>query len=159
MRTRVIGIGQAAAGDDGVGLAVLDALRDERLPAGLDLDLVSVPEPTALIPLLDGTARVILVDAALGAGAAGEIVSLPDSALEGRGPRLFSTHGVGVAQAVALARALSSEAMATNVWVVAICIDRPDGLRHGLSPAIAAAVPRAVAAVLARARMEESRDA
>jgi|CZKU01.1.fsa_nt_gi hydrogenase maturation protease len=148
MRARVIGIGQASAGDDGVGLAVLDALRRESLPSGVEL--VRVAEPTALIPLFDGGTPMILVDAVVGAGEPGDLLSLPLDALDDKGPRLLSTHGVGVAPAVALARTLSPEAKATNVWIVAICIERPDALRNGLSPAIAAAVPRAVLAVLAR---------
>ena len=46
MRARVIGLGQAAAGDDGVGLAVLDALRARGVPA--DVELVRATEDVAL---------------------------------------------------------------------------------------------------------------
>jgi hydrogenase maturation protease len=140
-------MGQTCAGDDGVGFAVLEALRRGGVPEGVEL--VGVAEATALIPLLDAAVPALLVDAAVGAGEAGEVLSLPATALETRRPRLLSSHGVGVAEAVALARALSPEAGAAEVWVVAVCIDRPGELRHGLSPAIARAVPRAVAAALA----------
>jgi hydrogenase maturation protease len=146
-RARIVALGQTAAGDDGVGFAVLEALRRDGVPEGVEL--VGVAEPTALIPLLDAVAHVLLVDAAVGAGEAGEVLSLPATALETRRPRLLSSHGVGVAEAVALARALSPEAATTEVWVVAVCIDRPGELRHGLSPAITRAVPCAVAAVRA----------
>jgi hydrogenase maturation protease len=138
-------MGQTCAGDDGVGFAVLEALRRGGVPEGVEL--LGVAEPTALISLLDAAVPVLLVDAAVGAGAAGEVLSLPASALETRRPRLLSSHGLGVAEALSLARALSPEAAAAEVWVVAVCIDRPRELRHGLSPAIARAVPRAVAAV------------
>jgi hydrogenase maturation protease len=147
VRARVIGIGRASAGDDGVGLAVVDALRAAAIGPGVELH--SVAEPTALIPLLDGATRVVLVDAVVGAGQAGEVLALSADDLDDAAPRLFSTHGVSVAQALALARALAPGS-ATDVRIVAVCIARPAGPAHGLSAEIAAAVPRAAAAVLAR---------
>ena len=147
VRTRVIGIGRASAGDDGVGLAVVDALRAASLGSGVDL--CNVSEPTALIPLLEGASRVVLVDAVVGAGRAGEVLALSADDLDDVAPRLFSTHGVSVAQALALARALAPDGPSADVKIVAVCIARPAGPAHGLSAPIAEAVPRAAAAVVA----------
>ena len=151
-RARVIGIGQAAAGDDGVGLAVLDAL--ERMPVPPGVQLLRVAEPTALIPLLEDAPRAVLVDAVVGAGQPGEVLTVPASAIDARVPGLVSTHGVSVGQAVALAEALSGERALADVWVVAVCIDPPEKLAHGLSEPVAAAVPRAARAVIAKLEEE-----
>ena len=46
-RARVIALGQAAAGDDGVGFAILEEIRRRGVPAGVEL--TSAPDPTALL--------------------------------------------------------------------------------------------------------------
>jgi hydrogenase maturation protease len=146
MRARVIALGQAAAGDDGVGLAVLEALRARGVPAGVEL--VRAPEDVALVSLLETPAPVVLVDAVLG-HPAGEVLELGLADLGGRGARAVSTHGIGVPEAVELARTLAPEAVAPSVRVVAVTIERPTRYAQCLSPAVAAALPRAVERVLA----------
>jgi hydrogenase maturation protease len=143
---RVIGLGQAAAGDDGVGLAVLDALGARGVPAGVEL--VRAPEDTALVALLETAVPVILVDAVLGSPA-GEVLELDPAELAQRNGRAVSTHGIGVADAVELARTLVPDGVAPSIRVVAVTIERPARYEVRLSPAVAAALPRAVAHVLA----------
>ena len=143
---RVIGLGQPAAGDDGVGLAVVDALRACGAPAGVEL--VRAPEDAALVSLLETSAPVVLVDAVIGSPA-GEVVELDPAELARRDARGVSTHGIGVADAIALARALVPDGVAPSIRVVAVTIERPARHGAGLSPAVAAALPRAVARVLA----------
>jgi hydrogenase maturation protease len=145
MRARVIGLGQAAAGDDGVGLVVLDALRARGVPA--DVDLVCAAEEATLVSLLETSLPVVLVDAVLGTPP-GEVLDLAPADLIRRGPRAVSTHGLGVPDAIALARTLAPDAVPRSVRVVAVTIERPAGYAHGLSPQVAAAVPRAVERVL-----------
>ena len=145
MRARVIGLGQAAAGDDGVGLAVLDALRARGVPA--DVELVQAAEDVALVSLLETCTPVVLVDAVLGTPV-GEVLELSTADLAGRSARAVSTHGLGVPDAVALARTLAPDTVSPSVRVVAVTIERPTGYAQCLSPAVAAAVPRAVERVL-----------
>lgn len=144
-RVRVIGLGQAAAGDDRVGLAVIEHLRSLRAPERLELLLA--PEPSALLPLLETRAPVVLVDAVL-AAPAGEVLVLEPDELEQRGFSTLSTHGLGVAQAVALARLLSPAAVSPSIRIVGVSISRPERFRQGLSPEVAAAVPHAAEQVL-----------
>ena len=146
MRARVIALGQAAAGDDGVGLAVLEALRTHGVPAGVEL--VRAPEDVALVSLLETRAPVVIVDAVLGSPA-GEVLELLPADLARRGARAVSTHGIGVPEAVALARALAPAAVSPSIRVVAVTIERPARYEQRLSPAVAAALPRAVERVLA----------
>lgn len=146
MTVRVIGIGQPAAGDDGVGLVVLDALRRRDLPAGVRLHAVA--EPSGILPLLEGASAVVLVDAVLGARP-GDVLHLEAASLAGARVVPLSTHGLGVAQALALARTLAPEAMPARLDIVGIGIERPAPGSTGLSAAVAAAVPRAVEDIIA----------
>lgn len=150
MGARVIGLGQAAAGDDGVGLAILDRLRAMGVPAGTTL--FEAAEATGLIPLLETGDAVVLVDAVVGHGTVGEVLELDEQMLNARpeGPRPLSTHGVDVGQAIALARVLSPGAISPRICLVGVTIARPLCYAHGLSPAVEAAVPRAARAVLTR---------
>lgn len=145
MRARVIGLGQGAAGDDGVGLVVLRALRERALPS--DVALHELGEPSALVTLLSGDTPVIVVDAVLGDPAA-EVVELSPDELGAHAPLRLSSHGLGVAEAIGLARALAEGRSMPEVRIVAVTIARPERYQQGLSPEVAAAVPRAVKHVL-----------
>jgi hydrogenase maturation protease len=149
MGVRIIGLGQPVAGDDGVGIAIVRRLREQGVPPGAEL--CEVPEPTALIPLLATHAPVVLVDAAVGGRRPGEVLVLTPDAFAGGRAVPLSTHGLGVLQAVELARTLTPEAVSRRIQIVAVTIVRPARHGDGLSPEVAAAVPRAVAAVRALA--------
>jgi hydrogenase maturation protease len=144
MGTLVVGVGQEVAGDDGVGLAVLDELRRRRVPAGTQL--VHLKESMDLIDLLDRQEHVVLVDAVL-ALPPGVVVELSPEELSDRAAQPASSHGMGAAQAILLARTLSPGAT-PRVRVVAVTISRPDRYGVGLSPEVAAAVPEAADRVL-----------
>ena len=144
MAARVIGIGQPSAGDDGVGLVVLEALRSASLPAGTELHAVA--EPSGILPLLAGADPLVLVDAVLG-GVPGGVLCLDESALAGGEAVPLSTHGVGVAQVLALGRALDAEAFPRRLVLVGVSIAAPARGAMGLSAAVSGAVPRAMTEV------------
>jgi hydrogenase maturation protease len=146
MRSRIIGLGQAAAGDDGVGLAVLEWLQEHGVPEGVEL--VRAAEDSALIPLLETPAAVVLVDAVLGTPS-GEIRELTAEQLATAALLPLSTHGMGVPQALQLAQILAPDAVSRSIRIVAVTIARPLRYEQQLSHAVAAAVPRAAARVLA----------
>lgn len=145
-RARVIALGQVAAGDDGVGFAVLDELR--RRDGARDLELLAVPDATALIELLATDLPVILVDAVV--ARPGCILALDEKALAHQ--KAVSSHGVGVVEAIGIARALHAQAICPRLRIVAIGI--ADAIRHGtqLSAEVAAAVPMAADRVFALTR-------
>lgn len=144
-RARVIGIGEEGAGDDGVGIAVVRYLRERGVPAGVEL--LTIPEASALIPLLATPAAVVLIDAVL-AAPPGAVLELTPEALE-PGRASPSSHLLAVPLAIALARALAGGAFAPSLLIVAVTIERPRGYRRSLSRAVAGAVPGAAARVLA----------
>jgi hydrogenase maturation protease len=140
--TRVIGIGRPCVGDDFAGLAIVRALRDGvPLPAGVEVH--ETADPGRLVELLDGVRHAIVIDALVGGGRPGTLRCLTPEALA-RYPRApFSSHGLGVAEAVALARALAPAGAVTDVRIVAVAIAAPCGPARTLSPPVKASVPRA----------------
>lgn len=138
MTAVVIGIGNPHRRDDGVGPAVADAVRAHGVP------VVSCPaEPTAVLDAWEGADLAVIIDATTML-APGEIRRCDLGDLDG--PAAVSTHDLSLAGTYELGQALGRAPGA----VVVIAVGAADtGHGEGLSPAVAAAVPRAAAAVLA----------
>ncbi len=138
-RTLIAGIGNPDRGDDGVGPAVIAALTD-RLADGTR----AIPLRGDLLPLLDAWSqaeRIVLVDACADRGAPGRIHRLHNPVAEELPPEApTSSHALGMAETLALARALAEPgAAAPDVVVYAIegaCFD----FGAPLSPPVAAAI-------------------
>ncbi|MGD0675830.1 MAG: hypothetical protein ABSC94_10455 [Polyangiaceae bacterium] len=144
--TLVIGIGSPYGGDDSVGLVVAERMR------GAGFDAVEAHDVSAIVTLLG----------LVGAGEPGRVVHLSGCALEGaseapsgrvrRNGGRASSHGFGIAQAVALARVLDGDACARDIHLVGIVIEPPRAAGTTLSAPVAAAVDRAVAIAQGLAR-------
>lgn len=147
MTAVVVGIGQLAGGDDGVGLVVARTL------AARGFETRESADASIVLSLLAAQRSVVLVDAVVGGGAPGSVLRLTADAL-GTGPRPLSSHGLGVAEALELASTLYGTPIGERVEIVGVAIARPVGSAFGLSPAVAAAVApaAALAAALAGAR-------
>jgi len=142
-RRLLIGVGNPDRGDDAAGRLVAQALAGE-LPGGIEV-LQRSGEATELVSQLQGAQAVILVDASSSGVAAGTVQRFDANA--GPLPReLFavSTHGVGVADAIELARVL--EELPAVCIVYAIEAARFDA-GEPLSVPVAAAVPEVAARV------------
>ncbi len=146
----VVGIGQAMAGDDAVGLVVAREL------ARRGMTVRESTDASVLLSLLEEGRRVVLIDAVVGGGEPGDVLRLECGSLAS-GPMPLSSHGVGVAQAIELARVLYGDASVSGVSIVGVVIERPEGLGGMLSPRVASAVSRAadLASSLARATMSD----
>ncbi len=102
-RLRVVGLGNALRGDDAVGLAVARRLR-ELLP---DADVIEGSgEPAALLDALGGAGAVAVVDAVSSGGAPGAVHRFDAGASALPLVSGASTHGLGLAEAIELGRAL-----------------------------------------------------
>jgi hydrogenase maturation protease len=140
---RVVCVGNRWRSDDAVGLEVARRLMGT-LPPGVAL-LELEGEPTALIAAWEGAEAVWLVDA-ISSGASPGTVHRLDASERELPEEVFrtSTHHVGLAEAVELARALGQLPAQTVVYgVEGGSFDVGDEL----SPAVAAAVDEVVAAV------------
>jgi len=98
----VIGCGNLERGDDGAGILVAQRLRELGVGAR-----VHTGEPLGLIDLWEYTNELILVDAAVTGAPAGTIHAWDGrrSLLVDKSP--LSTHGLGVAEVIELARSLN----------------------------------------------------
>lgn len=143
MTAVVIGIGNPDRRDDGIGPAVAAAVAAE---CSAGVRVLSCPaEPTAILDAWAGADLAVIVDAVAGPDrAAGQVrrCTLGDVA-PGAG---LSSHDLSLASTYELGRVLER----APARVVVISVAAADfGHGTGLSPAVAAAVPRAAAAVLA----------
>lgn len=145
MRAQVFGIGQAAAGDDGVGIEVLRELR-RRAPEGGAPELVELADPMSLVPHLEEAGLAVLVDAVVSPGPPGRVLRLRAEEAAAAHLALVSTHGITVLDAFEVARALG--ASARRVVLVGITIEPPSRYHVGLSREVLDAVPRAADEVL-----------
>ena len=147
--TLVIGLGNPLAGDDGIGCRLAEVLAgDARLPASVEV----VRGGTDLLRLEDrmvGRARVIVLDALLDDGPAGELRTFgPNPAdlaalVEAQG----HAHHLSAAQVILLLRSVSGTLAETDVVLLGVTVGAVTA-EPTLSPELAAAVPRLVEGVL-----------
>jgi hydrogenase maturation protease len=141
--TVVLGVGNPDRGDDAVGRAVARLLR---VPAGvqvLELD----GEATAILTALQGSESAWLIDAAQSGAPAGTIHRIDCCVTGAVIPcSTVSSHGFGVAEAIALARALDTLPPRCIVYAIEAA-----GFSHGapLSPAVAHAAHEVAERILA----------
>jgi len=142
----VIGVGNPYRGDDGVGVAVIDRLRDQDHP---DIEVCEESgESVALISRWADRQFVIMVDAVTSGAAPGTIARIECS--EGSwqvGPRTgaASTHGLGVADAVELGTVL--ERLPERLLIFGIEAGAVEN-GHGLTDPVAAVVDEVVQAII-----------
>lgn len=145
LTARIVGVGQEWAGDDGAGIAVVAWLRRALAP----VDLVETAEPTQLINLVtDGADPVVLVDAIMDDGAPGRVMLLDAQMPDRYTERLLSTHGMGVMEAIELARIAHPDRLAKRIRIVGITIQSAGRAGKGLSAAVEKAIPVAAAYAL-----------
>jgi hydrogenase maturation protease len=109
-QTLIIGIGNPFRGDDGVGLAVIRRLEEQYvLPEGVQT-IQHIGECTHLMDLWEHKDKTILIDAAHQGGQPGTVyrfnVTETWTELYQSLPK-HSSHSFGVAEAIALARAIN----------------------------------------------------
>jgi hydrogenase maturation protease len=137
----VIGVGNSMRGDDAVGPVVAASLGDQAEAQVI----VSDGDPGVLIELWKEAGRVVIVDAMASGRPVGDVFVFDASSTPlPAGIRLGSSHHLGVAEAVELARVL--ERLPECVIVVGV---EAGSFETGadLSTSVRGAVPSAVAAV------------
>lgn len=139
----VIGIGNPLRGDDAAGIAVVRTLRERR---GVQV-IEQEGEAAALLEALRGAAAALIVDAASGSEP-GRVRRL-DAAAQPLPPGLgaCSTHGIGVAEGIELARALGVLPAIGVVYAI-------EGSSFEAGDAMSAAVARAVGEATSRIETE-----
>ena len=138
----ILCLGNAIRSDDAVALHVARALAADP-PAGATVT-TSARAGLYLLDDMEGFDRVVVVDAVrTGGHPPGTVHALPLEALHA--PAGPSPHAIGLPSALALARA-SGAPVPDRVWLVLVEVEEMETVGEGLTPAVAAAVPRAIAA-------------
>jgi hydrogenase maturation protease len=140
----VLGIGNRDRGDDAVGLLVLDELMARRLQ-GVDL-IPGDGDPGWMLDAWEGRQCAVVVDAVVTGAAPGTIVRFDASRTAvPANARLSSSHTLGAATSVELARAIGR--LPDRLVVIGVEADSM-ALGSALTPAVATAVELAADAVM-----------
>jgi hydrogenase maturation protease len=141
----VLGLGNPLRGDDGVGPRLVEELTRRRLPEGV-MALDGGTGGLALLQVLEGWQRVVVVDAADVGREPGQFVRFtPDQARLAQAAERFSLHHAGLGEVLALANALGR---ALPHMVIFGVQPAEVGWREGLSLAVETALSALVDAVL-----------
>lgn len=139
----VIGLGNDFRRDDGVGPAVAAELARRDLP-GVRV-MAAIGDPAEILDAWTGASVAVVIDATTGNGVTpGRIRRwIPGDETE---PAVVSSHALGLPQTYALAQALGQVPQKLVVFTVDVA-----DVGHGviLTPAVAAAMPVIVEAILA----------
>lgn len=143
----IIGLGNPDRGDDGVGALVVDALAG-RLPEGVET-MTRAGDMMALVEDWSDVAAVICIDAAATMSAPGRIHRIDghDGTLLPE-PGLASSHAFGLAEAIALSRALGTAPPVLVIYAIEASVFDTG---TPVSPPVAAAVDEVATRVLAEA--------
>jgi hydrogenase maturation protease len=145
----VLGVGSPLMGDDGLGIAVLELLRDRwAAQGGLEL-LDGGTWGMRLLPFIEAARNLLVIDVIRDGRDPGTIVRLERDELPRHLHQKLSPHQIDLGEVLALAELRGT----LPAEVVALGIE-PDvvELGEGLSAAVEAAIPALVAAV--RAQLE-----
>ena len=135
----VLGLGNRILCDDAIGLMVADRL-GELLEGRADV-LATEEAGLALLDLIVGYDRLLIVDAILRGNPPGTLLEFDLASLEWA--NTANPHATGIPEVLALGRSLGQK-MPTSVLVLAIEVAEPYTIREGLTPALASALPAAV---------------
>jgi len=150
----VIGVGQSLRGDDAVGLEVVRRWQSTYPQTAQRPDVrVHLVELSglALLDVLEGAQAALLVDAVRSPRhAPGTVLTLREADLQRFGAGAGSAHGIGVAEALALGRALDV-ALPDHLVVLGLVGETFD-VGAGLSASVQCALPDAVERLQEQAR-------
>ncbi|MEW6232828.1 MAG: HyaD/HybD family hydrogenase maturation endopeptidase [Chloroflexota bacterium] len=143
-KTLILGLGNILLQDEGVGVRVVEAMRDVPTPPGVDL-LDGGTAGLSLLELMEGYDRVIVVDAVEAGAEPGAIFKFrPEDLAAMPNVQLTSFHQVGLMDVLQLA-----ESVGQRPEVVIIGV-QPASLNWGtdLTPQLKDTVPRVIGFVL-----------
>jgi hydrogenase maturation protease len=138
----ILGCGNRQRGDDGAGILAAERLR----ALGIAAEVCS-GEPSELMAAWSGVQDVTLIDAVVTGASAGAVHVWDGQHLPVFATSAASTHGLGVAQAIALARALDRLPVRLRVYGI-------EGKQFEIGSPVSPQVARAVEEVVNRIAIE-----
>lgn len=146
MKTMVLGIGNPILRDDGVGLHVIEALRQHVHNPMVTLETATTGGLN-LLDLLRGYEKVILVDAVnQEEGEPGEVKRFTLSDFQS--VHSCNPHDVSLSEALQLAKQLGETRLPSHIILIGITVNNTYEFGEQLSSTVASAIPTAVNLVL-----------
>ena len=142
--TVVLGVGSPLMRDDGLGVAVVEILRDRWAP---DRDLAFLDGGTwgmRVLPYIEAADRLLLVDVIRNGREPGEVIRLERHELPSHLHHKLSPHQIDLGEVLALAELRGT--FPEQAVALGIEPDRVE-MRYGLSPVVEAALPALIEAV------------
>ena len=151
-RIWIVGVGNVFLGDDGFGLAVIDRLRREAVPAGVHVEDYGIRATHLAYALLDPPELLVIADATSQGSEPGTVYLLePDTDAATLG--VSNAHAMDLGQVFQTAKALGAEL--PRIRIVG-CEPAFLGERMGLSDTVESAVETAKILILDLVRSELS---
>ncbi|WP_457575253.1 hydrogenase maturation protease [Desulfomarina sp.] len=143
----VICVGNDFIGDDGVGAAVYERLKQLDLPSGVRVEYLGLGGMD-LLEYLPGGQILVVVDSVQLGSPSGTVHQLPWDKIPSLGGRPVSGHGIGIREAVEVAARIYPEKVPDEIYLVGIEGHQFDQLGTGMSDKVAEAIDPAVDRVL-----------
>jgi hydrogenase maturation protease len=146
MKTIVLGVGNPILQDDGVGLHVIDALRQQMKNPMVTIDTASTGGLN-LLDMIRGYEKVVLIDAVKQHDSEpGEVKRFLLS--DFHTVHSCNPHDVSLSEALHLAKQLGEKHLPSQIILIGITVNNTNEFGEHLSSEVASAVPTAVAMVL-----------
>ncbi len=151
-RVLVACVGNSLAADDAGGPAVYDWLTGAgALPAGVRIELLGIGG-LALLDALRDEKILLVVDAVQLGAAPGTIHVMEWENIPGNPGLPVTAHGIGVREAIDIGRLIGDRRVPDRVTLVGVEGRRFDGIGEPMAPEVAAAVLPAAHEIVTRAR-------
>ena len=145
MKTLIAGIGSTILSDDGVGVHVVHRLLERPLPPGVDVVDIGTGG-LALLDLVSGYDKLVLVDAAVTGAAPGTVHRFAGTDVAST-VHLGVGHDADLPTTLALGKDLMGMSMPDDVIVIAVEAADITTFSVQLTPAVEAAIPTVLAAI------------
>ena len=148
---KIIAVGNSFYGDDGIGAAVLDRIRQDEVFPGAELVDVHTDALALLDHLAVGEKNVVVDAAQMGLEPGAAVGFRPDEVRLKIKSDHLSMHGFGLAEAFDLAGRLDK--MPADVLIVGVEPERIE-INQGLSKVVKEAVPRVISIIQAEVQSD-----
>ena len=148
---KIFAVGNSFYGDDGIGAAVLDEIRQNDHFPGADLVDVHTDALALLDHLVGGETNVIVDAAQMGLEPGAAVVFRPDEVRMKIKSDHLSMHGFGLAEAFDLAAQL--DRMPADVLIVGVEPERVE-INQGLSDVVKKTLPRIISLIQAEVQSD-----
>ena len=147
MKVKVIGIGNVLASDDAIGIYVARELQKVKLPENIEVIAAESPGPS-MMELIAGAEKVILIDAARGAGSPGKVHRLLLDDLQAGRCRLSSLHEINLLDIFRIGQITQPNTFPKELVILGIEVADTTRYKQCLSEAVRDAIPSVISAVL-----------